>query len=196
MDVSRETEALLDQYAALIVKWNPTINLVAPGTIPEVKSRHISDSAQLFQHAGIKTGIWTDLGSGGGLPGIVAAIQARDLPIRFRLIESDRRKAVFLNTVRRELGLSKLDIINDRIEQAPPSHADIVSARALAALPALLSYVARHLAPGGSAILLKGRNWEQELDAARRTWQFDVETWPSMTEPGAAILKLTNLHHG
>ncbi|MDO5657307.1 MAG: 16S rRNA (guanine(527)-N(7))-methyltransferase RsmG [Paracoccus sp. (in: a-proteobacteria)] len=196
MDVSRETEALFTQYAALIRKWNPAINLVAPGTLPDLETRHIADSAQLFQHAGAKSGLWCDLGSGGGLPGVVAAIQGRDHPVTFRLIESDSRKSAFLNTARRELGLTRLNIVNARIEQAPPAAADIVSARALAPLPQLLTYISRHIKPGGSAILLKGRSWQQEVDAARQAWQFNLETWPSMTEPGAAILKLTNLEHG
>ncbi|MDO5528243.1 MAG: 16S rRNA (guanine(527)-N(7))-methyltransferase RsmG [Paracoccus sp. (in: a-proteobacteria)] len=194
-DVSRETEALLARYEALIRKWNASINLVSPTTLPALRYRHIEDSRQLFPYAGLTTGKWLDLGSGGGLPGVVIAIEARELPIKITLIESDARKCAFLNTVRRELELSNLTIANSRIEAAPPAQADAISARALAPLPQLLAYTERHLAPGGSAILLKGRSWREEVDAARVSWQFDLETWPSATEEGAAILRLTNLSH-
>lgn len=71
MDVSRETEAQFARYAELITKWNPAINLVAPGTLPDLRNRHIGDSAQMFALAKPR-GSWLDLGSGG--VGIVIAI--------------------------------------------------------------------------------------------------------------------------
>ena len=56
MDVSRETEAQFARYAELITKWNPAINLVAPGTLPDLRNRHIGDSAQLFALAKPRAG--------------------------------------------------------------------------------------------------------------------------------------------
>src|SRR6478672_13415891 len=70
--VSRETEARLDRYLALLLEWQAKTNLVAPSTIPNLWTRHISDSLQLLSLApGAK--VWADLGSGGGFPGVVLA---------------------------------------------------------------------------------------------------------------------------
>ena len=78
-DVSRETFEQLEAYVALIEKWNPKINLVSKSSLPEVWDRHIWDSAQLFD-IDVEGLTWADFGSGGGLPGIVLAIFAKELP--------------------------------------------------------------------------------------------------------------------
>ncbi|MBA4491010.1 16S rRNA (guanine(527)-N(7))-methyltransferase RsmG [Paracoccus sp. S1E-3] len=193
MDVSRETEALLLRYENLIHKWNPTINLVAAGTLAEVHQRHIEDSAQLFRFAQPKSGKWLDLGSGGGLPGIVIAILGRDLPLPVVLVESDRRKSAFLSTVRRELNLPEVTIKAQRIEQLESGEFNFVSARALAPLRDLLPMISRQLASDGEAWLLKGRSWQQEVEAAKADWSFDIETYQSVTDPESVVLKLRKI---
>ncbi len=178
----------LQGYVALLEKWNPAVNLVAPRTLSEVWLRHIEDSAQLLPLTGGNN--WADLGSGGGLPGMVIAILSRDTDRRVTLVESDRRKAAFLAEAAR-LFAPGTRVIAERIEATPPLSADVVSARALAPLDRLLPLVARHLAPGGTALLLKGKGLEAELASARRAWDFHAEILPSRTDPWGAILKLT-----
>lgn len=189
-NVSRETSEKLDAYAALLRKWSPRINLVAPSTLNDLESRHIADSRQLSM---LTTPVqnWADLGSGGGLPGAIIAILRPETPVT--LVESDARKATFLRTLRRELALPNLIVLNDRIEQANPLNAALVSARALAPLGLLMAYVDRHLAPGGTALLMKGKDWESEVRQARESWQFDLIPHPSQTAPDAAILEITNV---
>ena len=193
MDVSRETEAQFARYAELITKWNPAINLVAPGTLPDLRNRHISDSAQLLALAKPRAGSWLDLGSGGGLPGIVIAILGRNLPLQVTLVESDRRKSAFLTTVRRELQLDNLTVKSTRIEQLARGQFDYVSARALAPLSELLSMIAPQLASDGEAWLLKGRTWKQEVEAAQARWSFDIETYQSITDPESVVMKLRKI---
>lgn len=193
MTVSRETGALLDAYAVLIRKWNPAINLVASSTLADIETRHLADCLQLARISSEAQGSWTDLGSGGGLPGLVMAICRPDLGIT--LIESDKRKGSFLRTVIRELTLPNVEIISNRIESVSPLFSANVSARALAPLPLLLSYVVRHLDRSGRAWLMKGRNWEAEIAEARKEWQFDLQAHPSETEPGAVILELADIRH-
>ena len=194
LDVSRETLAKLEQFADLLGKWNARINLVAPSTLPDLWSRHILDSAQIFHHAPDDARHWVDLGSGGGLPGVVCAILAYEArpECRFTLIESDKRKSAFLMTAIRELGVSA-KVLTERVEQAPPQAADVVSARALAPLPALLALVARHLAENGTALLPKGKNHSAELAAARRGWHFDHVAIESQTDPLARVLILKEI---
>lgn len=193
MTVSRETADRLAAYAALVRKWTPRINLIAPGTVADLETRHIADSLQLFTLAAPENQSWCDLGSGGGFPGLVVAIAAQERVVPVTLIESDRRKAVFLQTVIRELALRDTNVLAQRIEAAPAQKAAIVSARALAPLPRLMSYVHQHLAPGGAAWLMKGARWQQEITEARTHWRFHVEPHPSRTDPDATILHVTNL---
>ena len=143
MSVSRETNRRLNAYTDVLIKWNRSINLVAPSTINSIHHRHISDSAQLYTLAEPTDGRWLDLGSGGGLPGVVIAIMAAGTNVEFELVESDTRKAAFLRTVARELSLPNLAITAKRIESLPTGDHQFVSARALAPLKALLPHIHR-----------------------------------------------------
>ena len=195
MIVSRETSERLQVYADLIRRWNPRINLIAPSTLADLESRHIDDCLQLSNILNPLDGDWVDLGSGGGLPGIVLAAAFNDRPIQFHLVESDQRKSAFLRTAVREMGLDKVKIHNSRIEQLDPLNAAYMSARALAPLPKLMPYLAHHLAADGTALLMKGRKWQSELVEARQIWRFDVRVHNSTTEEGAATLEVSGVSH-
>lgn len=191
LNVSRETLERLKAYEALLKKWNPAINLVSKATLAEAWTRHFVDSAQIFDLAPEGAHHWADLGSGGGFPGmVVAAIAAEKAPdMQVTLVESDQRKATFLRTVARELGL-KTQVISKRIEEVPPLGADVLSARALASLAQLLGFAERHLCPDGIALFPKGAAHEQELAEALESWRFEVQKTPSRTESGAVILSI------
>lgn len=186
-------EARLQRYAELLTRWNPAINLVSPATLPDLWSRHIADSVQLAELAP-SDGKWLDIGSGGGLPGLVVAICRPRLAVT--LLDSDARKAAFLRTCVRELSLDNTRVVTARIEKHRPAAADHVSARALAPLPKLMAYVNQHLSPEGTAWLMKGETWREEVDLVKKSWQFDLTVHPSQTHEGAAILQMTNIHHG
>lgn len=194
LNVSRETVDHLRQYGDLLRRWNPRINLVAPSTLADLWSRHILDSAQVYGLAAGPVGRWVDLGSGGGLPGIVCAILAKGQGVstHFVLVESDKRKAAFLATCKQEFGLNML-VESTRSETLVPQQADVVSARALAPLPDLLPMVARHLAPSGTALLPKGKNHLAELEAARAGWHFDCVAHASQTDAAARILAVKDI---
>jgi 16S rRNA (guanine527-N7)-methyltransferase len=193
-DVSRETRERLSIYAALVEKWNPRINLVSRGSLDNLQSRHFEDSAQLHALAAHPVSHWADLGAGGGFPGLVIAILAQETgsPARVTLVESDARKSAFLRTVIRETGLA-VTVRTERIDTTEPLAADILSARALAGLPVLLGFAARHLAPAGTALFPKGATWQEELAQAQSNWQFAARVDKSMTDPAAVILRVTGV---
>ena len=191
MDVSRETEARLHAYADLLARWTSKINLISPATVPDLWDRHILDSLQILDAAPDNWTTWTDLGSGGGLPGCVVAICASG-DQHVTLVESDQRKATFLRTVQRELSLPTT-ILVERIETINLPPQDVVSARALAPMGKLLSFVAPLLAPHGTALLPKGKSWEAEIAAAQASWAFDCDAIPSKTSEDARILRITGL---
>lgn len=193
-NVSRETFDRLEIYGAALIKWQKAINLVSASTLPDMWDRHFLDSTQIFDLCPVKTGLWLDLGSGAGFPGMAcAAIAVEKAPeLRFTFIESDLRKGAFLRTVAQEMGV-KAAVLTRRIEDAPPQNAQIISARALAPLPKLCGFCSTHLAPGGTALLLKGATYEQELTDALATWKMTVDRIPSQTADGAVILKIGDI---
>lgn len=190
--VSRETLGRLDILADHLRRWSPRINLVAPSTLPDLWTRHILDSAQLWQVTPPRPGLWADLGAGGGFPGLVLAALAHDTPTRVALVESDQRKAAFLRSAAQAMGLSP-EIHAERIEAIPPLGADTISARALAPLPRLIDLALPHLAPGGRMVLPKGARHADELTMALDTYRATVETRTSMTDPESVILILSDL---
>ena len=194
LNVSRETFLRLKEYEKLLFKWNAKINLVSKSTLVNFWNRHILDSAQFLSSVGEKAGKWVDLGSGGGLPGLVVAILSDEIePVnKLFLVEADVRKAVFLKTVCRELGL-KVEVYNNRIEELPPMSANIVSARALAPLKTLCLYAKNNLEKDGEAVFAKGENWKAELVEAQKKWIFSYEAVKSTLHEGSVVLVLRGI---
>ncbi|MDM7931699.1 16S rRNA (guanine(527)-N(7))-methyltransferase RsmG [Tabrizicola sp.] len=194
LDVSRETFEALEAFAALVRRWNPAVNLVSATSLSHLFDRHIVDSAQLYKLAPTATQNWVDLGSGGGFPGLVIAILAKgqNSDLRITLVESDARKATFLRQAAQSLGL-QVCVLNDRIESIPQLGADVLSARALAPLVGLLPFAERHLRSDGSAIFPKGARFAEELTEARKSWDFEVDTHSSLSEPGSAVLVIRKI---
>lgn len=195
LDVSREAMLKLGTFLDLVEKWNPKINLVSVASLASAWTRHMLDSAQLLSLVNRPTGVWLDIGSGGGFPGIVVSIIAQESnpDLRVSLVEADRRKAVFLGEAVRKLNLTA-KVYCERIENLPPMDAQIISARALAPLESLLPMVSRHLSEGGVALFPKGHSFQMELNAARRNWSMQYEAVPSKTDSDGAILKIWDLH--
>lgn len=164
--VSRETSERLAAYEALLRVWNPKINLISSSDLQHLWARHIDDALCLVPliPPGVSRAI--DLGSGGGLPGLVLAIATG---IAFDLVESDTRKAAFLREAAR-ITSAPVTVHHARIEAVLLPPAPLVTARALAPLPRLLELSAHFLAPGGLALFPKGDRLEEELTQARRTW--------------------------
>ncbi len=195
--VSRETISRLVTYEAMLKRWQKTINLVAPSTLDDVWHRHFADSAQIWALRPDTATSWLDLGSGAGFPGLVIAILAAEHGgTRHTLVESDNRKAAFLREAAREAGVA-VDILCTRIE-SPEIHAKVgevncVTARALAPLPHLVELAAPYFASGTVGFFLKGREVAAELEDAARTWDFQFELKPSVTDSEGRVLLLKAL---
>jgi 16S rRNA (guanine527-N7)-methyltransferase len=193
-DVSRETLLKLEAYAALLEKWQRSVNLVSAGTLPDLWRRHFLDSAQLAPLilAANPAPRCADIGTGAGFPGMVLAIMGVGT---WTLIDSDRKKLTFLQEAARVTGVS-VKLLPSRLEAVEGVIADIVTARALAPLGKLLGYAAPLVAEGGSAFFLKGRDAESELSEARKSWTFRAETFPSATDSEAKIVQIQDVARG
>lgn len=185
-DVPRETSEKLERYVAILLDEMDRQNLIAESTRSHVWARHIVDSAQLIPlSAPSQQGEWIDLGSGAGLPGIVAAILTQR-PVR--MVESRRKRIDFLNHLITDLNLGKAEVFGGRVEAVPATSAAIISARAYAPLPRLFDS-ASHLSDKNTLwVLPKGRNAQNELEEAQRTWQGVFHVERSVTDADSAII--------
>jgi 16S rRNA (guanine527-N7)-methyltransferase len=192
--VSRETVDRLIRFEELFAKWAARINLAAPSTLPELWRRHVLDSAQLVRLAPDALR-WLDLGSGGGFPGAVVAILMRDRPgASVDLVESNAKKAAFLKTVLGELQ-APARVHVERIEafRGAGEGYDRVTARALAALPALFGLAEPWLAGAGVGLFHKGRDYRREVQESRDGWRFDLVEHASAVDREGVILEISGL---
>lgn len=187
-DVSRETMERLEHFGRLLIAGNAQQNLIGRSTEDAAWQRHILDSAQLVG-LGRKDGSWVDIGSGAGLPGMVIACLV-DGPVT--LVEPRRLRAGFLEQAARELGLSNVRVDCTKAERVTGKF-DCITARAVASIDRLLGMCA-HLSHRGTIwVLPKGTSGKSELAEARLSWQCEAREVPSLTDPKAAIMVLTQV---
>lgn len=193
--VSRETEARLDRYIALLLEWQAKTNLVAPSTLPNLWTRHISDSLQLLSLAPTAKS-WVDLGSGGGFPGVVLACAlAETSGASIHLVERIAKKAAFLREAVRVTvspGTVHLADIGDTVDRiAGPI--DCVTARALAPLHQLIGFAEPWVKKGAKALFLKGQDVEAELTEATKYWIIEPKLHASRTGGQGWIVELGSI---
>lgn len=194
LNVSRETMARFLAFEALLRKWQAKINLVGPATLDAFWGRHVADSLQLAELAPHEAKTWLDLGSGAGFPGLVIAFSDQ-FDGTVYLVESDKRKASFLQAALREVP-ARVVILNQRIEDVDADEIgpiDVVSARALAPMPKLLDLASGFFHGQTVGLFPKGQNWESELAQASQKWILSHEIHASLTNSDARIIKLTQI---
>ncbi len=195
--ISDEIRHRLLDYAGLLEKWQPKINLVSNSTLRDLWQRHMRDSAQLLQHMPPCSGPWLDIGSGAGFPGLVLALlQAKQGAAPVHLIESDQRKAVFLREVIRVTQApAKVHIA--RVESLDPDKmggkAGLITARAFAPLHKLLEMSAPMTNSSTVFLLLKGQDVDDELTLAAKYRKMTVSQHPSRTNPAGVVLRITEV---
>lgn len=192
LDVSRETMALLERFAKLVLDEARHQNLIAASTAPHIFARHIVDSAQLLPLAeDAPDGDWMDLGSGPGFPGIVIALLSRRPVV---LVESRRKRVEFLQRAVSLLGLdARVTIEGRRLELVGDRPVAIISARAFAPLERLLTLAHRFSRSGTVWVLPKGQNAQSELAAVQKTWQGVFHVKQSVTDPNSSIVLARNV---
>lgn len=178
-----KTKEKFIKYEDLLRQWAQKINLVAPSTLNDIKTRHIADSEQLADYIPKDVHV-LDLGSGAGFPAVVLAIMGW----RVTAIESVGKKVIFLKELKKELDLENFEIFNGRVEDFLKNNKtkDIVfTARAFARLDKILNYVYRM--KNCRLFLLKGREIESEIQLAKKRFSFDYQLFPSNTGDGFII---------
>jgi len=157
----------LADYALLLGRWNAVHNLTAIRSEGEMLTHHLLDSLAVVPHlqrltAGTPARV-LDVGSGGGLPGIVLAITLPSLQLT--LVDAVQKKCAFLTQARLELGLGNVGVVHGRVEALRLPPFDLIVARALAALAQFTGWTRHLLQPGGCWLAMKGRLPQDELAA-------------------------------
>ena len=193
-DVSRETMDKLHAYAAELKKWNQRINLVARCTDSEIWDRHILNCLSIVKHDHTPEQPWIDVGSGGGLPGLVLAIMRSEIvssgPVT--LVDKDQRKCAFLRQIAFKLDLN-VTVKQTLLPSKRLPQFRYLSARALAPLDKLLYLTHQHLTHDGSAFFMKGAGLTQEIATAKHNWNFEYETFSSGTTGQSVIIRVQNI---
>lgn len=189
--VSRETSVA--RFGEILVAEAGHQNLIARSTLDSLWARHLTDSAQLVplsEEAG--EGVWLDVGSGAGLPGIVVALLT-DRPIV--LVEPRAKRVLFLRDAAERLGIaSRVTVVGSKVESyRPTAPVAVVSARAVAELSALMLSTVHCTDSSTVWLLPKGRSAQSEVDAARAKWQGRFHVEPSITQPDSGIVVATQI---
>jgi 16S rRNA (guanine527-N7)-methyltransferase len=193
--VSRETELRLDRYVDLLREWQAKTNLVAPSTLPNLWTRHISDSLQLLTIAP-SARTWADFGSGGGFPGVVLACALAETPgAMVHLVERNAKKAAFLREALRVThspGVIHLADIGDSVDRITGA-VDCVTARAVAPLHQLIGFAEPLVKKGAKTLFLKGQDVEAELTEATKYWIIKPHLHSSRTGGHGWIVELDRI---
>ena len=158
--VSREAQEKLLAYLALLQKWNKVYNLTAVRDPLEMVTLHLLDSLSVLPY--IDSSNLLDVGSGGGLPGIVLAICKPDLQVT--TLDAVQKKAIFMRQVKGELGLSNLTVVNARVESYQPAEKfEAIISRAFSELALFVKLTQHLLAKNGQWLAMKGQEPHEEL---------------------------------
>ena len=160
LDVSFEAQQKLLQYLSLLSKWNKVYNLTAVRDPLEMVALHLLDSLSVLPH--IQARSLLDVGSGGGLPGIVLAICLPQLKVT--TIDTVQKKTIFMRQVKGELGLNNLEVVHARVENYQPDEKfEAIISRAFSEIPLFIKLTRHLLINNGQWLAMKGVLPHQEL---------------------------------
>jgi len=195
-NVPRETFMQFESFIAMLQKRNEEINIISKETARNevIRERHIVDCLQIIDFIDLNSNIITDIGSGGGMPGIIISIMIKNSknPIKVNLYEKSHHKSSFLRKVSRELKLNT-EVIQENIFEAQNLESGTIMARAFKPLPVVLDLVYENFNSYKNLILFMGRNGEKVLEDTLENWDFDFEKKNSITSDDSFLLNIKNI---
>ena len=196
LNVSRETYLDFENFVTMIIKKSKEINIISKKTAVKelIRERHIIDSAQVIDFIDLTNNTTSDIGSGGGFPGIVMAIMAKNLKkdMKFNLYEKSYHKSLFLKEVSRELKLDT-EVIQGDIFKNRDLKSGTIIARAFKPLPVVLELVCKNFTSYKNLVLFMGKNGQKILSETLKNWDFDYVEKKSLTSEDSFLLNIKNI---
>ena len=196
LNVSRETCLDFEKLISMIIEKNKEINLISEKTAKNnvIRDRHIVDSAQAIDFVDLNSNTTTDLGTGGGFPGIVVGIMIknRQKDVKMKLYEKSHHKSSFLREVSRKLNLNT-EVIQKDIFETTELKSGTIMARAFKPLPEVLELVYKNFSSYHNLILFMGKSGKKILEETLKNWEFDYEKKKSITSEDSFLLNIKNI---
>ena len=195
-NVPRETLLDFENFVLMLIEVDKKINIISKKTSieNEIRERHIIDSAQVIDLIDINSNILTDIGSGGGMPGIIISIMTKNIKnsLKINLYEKSHHKSVFLKRVSRDLKLNTT-VIQKNIFEEKNLESGTIIARAFKPMPIVLELVYRNFSKYKNLVLFMGKNGERILEDSLQNWDFDFEKKESITSKDSFLLNIKNI---
>ena len=177
-NVPRETLIEFDLFISMLQEENEKINIISKETAKNevIRERHIIDSAQIIEFVDLNSNIITDIGSGGGMPGIIISIMIKNQKnlAKVHLYEKSHHKSSFLRKVSRDLKLNT-EVMQENIFEAENLDTGTIMARAFKPLPIILDLVYKNFSSYKNLIVFMGKNGKKVLEETLMNWDFDFE---------------------
>ena len=196
LNVSRETCNELESLISMIQKKNKEINIISRKNSDQgvIRQRHIVDSAQIIDFVDLNTNTTSDLGSGGGIPGLIIAILMKKLKnsMKIKLYEKSHHKCVFLKDVSEKLELNT-EIIQKDIFKLRDIETGTIMSRAFKPMPIILDLVQKNFRKYKNIILFMGKSGRKILNETLKIWDLDYEEKKSLTNKDSFLLNIKNM---
>ncbi len=196
LNVSRETCNELESLIAMIQEKNKEINIISREMFEkeQIRERHIIDSAQIIDFVDLNSNTTSDLGTGGGMPGLIVAIVMKKIKndMKINLYEKSYHKCVFLKEVSKKLNLNT-DIIQKDIFTVKNIETGTIMSRAFKPMPAILDLVNENFRKYKNIILFMGNSGRKILNDTLSEWDLDYEEKKSLTNNDSFILNIKRI---
>jgi len=195
-NVPRETLIEFDLFKSMLQEENEKINIISKETAKNeiIRERHITDSAQIIEFIDLNSNIITDIGSGGGMPGIIISIMIKNQKnlAKVHLYEKSHYKSSFLRKVSRDLKLNT-EVMQENIFEAENLDSGTIMARAFKPLPIILDLVYKNFSSYKNLIVFMGKNGEKVLEETLMNWDFDFEKKKRITREDSFLLNIKKI---
>ena len=196
LNVSRETCNELERLISMIQEKNKEINIISREMFEkeEIRKRHIIDSAQIIDFVDLNSNTTSDLGTGGGMPGLIVAIVMKKIKndMKINLYEKSYHKCVFLKEVSKKLNLNT-DIIQKDVFTVKDIETGTIMTRAFKPMPVILDLVNQNFRKYKNIILFMGRTGRKILNDTLKKWDLDYEEKKSLTHNESFILNINKI---
>ena len=196
LNVSRETCNDLERLISMIQEKNREINIISKKTNEKgvIRERHILDSAQIVDFVDLNSNTTCDLGTGGGMPGLIVAIAMKKIKnkMKINLYEKSHNKCVFLKEVSKKLNLNT-EIIHKDIFTVKNIETGTIMSRAFKPMPVILNLVRENFKRYKNIIFFMGSSGKKILNETLKEWDLDYEIKKSLTNDESFILNIQKI---